>query len=498
MHGNYEALSYNPYRANKTTRLMTGGALPNKLGLGIGYNWFDFLGKGGYYGGWKDYPLGDPSYPAAGDTRGWEAVRQGLDELKPGFIRFGLPPDPHVGADGVFQAGTVHMWRLSWLNDWAVRNGCTILLDTFTIPEYYGFAKPQPPYKTFCMNMAPRDNDEYATHFIVPLFEHIVNAEKLEAVRLFNPVNEPMEYGVFQTPEDGPDEMAHYVDMYRAMREALDAAGITRERIGLCGLDNTDAAWPRRTMRMLALGTDIDPYVDAYSIHYYSARFDQLTDGAPMNHIIDHNTRIYADYCHSRGKALYAAEIGTFNYGMRDQDPAGAASSDACLTVSEAVVRGMNQGLGAFAFWCLFNPNTIDGWWGIMRVEDGKLEKAAYPFHFYGLLSRYAKPGSTIYPCVHDGAHLGFFSQAKDVHGTTFETPDGDRVIFLTNNNRSYCHTVELTLPSHWGDTRFVSVTTDRVRLMDKLESVRADPDGNLQFVVRPFSLTVLYHSSGI
>ena len=32
-----------------------------------------------------------------------------------------------------------------------------------------------------------------------------------------------MEYGVYQTPDNTPDVMKHYVEMYKEMREALDA-----------------------------------------------------------------------------------------------------------------------------------------------------------------------------------------------------------------------------------------------------------------------------------
>jgi hypothetical protein len=44
--------------------------------------------------------------------------------------------------------------------------------------------------------MAPRDNAAYAQRFVAPLLKHVVKDLRLESVRAFNPVNEPMEYGV--------------------------------------------------------------------------------------------------------------------------------------------------------------------------------------------------------------------------------------------------------------------------------------------------------------
>jgi hypothetical protein len=76
--------------------------------------------------------------------------------------------------------------------------------------------------------MAARDNAAYAERFVAPLVGHVVKDLGLESVRYFNPVNEPMEYGVYQTPEGGPDVHRHYVDMYRQMRLALDRAGVPR------------------------------------------------------------------------------------------------------------------------------------------------------------------------------------------------------------------------------------------------------------------------------
>ena len=104
-------------------------------------------------------------------------------------------------------------------------------------------------------------------------------------------------------------------------------------------------------------------------------------------------------YCRERGKRLIAAEMGTFYFGWRMNDPAGVASADATLTVAEGTVRGMNAGLGAFGFWSFMNPNDIDGWFGIVGLDEKrKLQRSRHPWGVYGLLSRHARPGSRVFP----------------------------------------------------------------------------------------------------
>lgn len=478
-------------------KLRVENPLDWKLELGIGYNWFDFFGAGGQYARRADYPLHHKVYPGLEDERGWNAIREGLDELRPGFIRFGLPPDPHVCGSGEFRPDTVHMRHLHWLNEWAAANGCTILLDTFVMPEYYEFPLNAEDRQRTCVNMAAEDNTAYAEKFVVPLLKYVVQEACLDAVKYFNPINEPMEYGVYLTPSSGPDVLVHYADMYKAIRQALDAAGIARERLGLIGMDNTQYELSGKLAELLAKGLDIDPYVDAYTIHYYFLKFDYLWDTVPayrsihctpLSLAMEIDTKRLAKYCHTRNKPLFAAEIGTFYYGSREQDPAGTASCDSCLTVAEGVIRGLNQGIGAFAFWSLMNSNVVDGWWKVLDVQDGRLSKSTFPYHVYGLLSRFARPGSSIFPLspveAYDPLH---------VQGSALAAPDGTKAILLVNNHPRKCQTLQIRLPDEWPEQEWQVVSTDRVRLMQRTASVHPDENNDAVIKLNPFSLTVLH-----
>ena len=347
-----------------------------RFGPGIGFNWFDYLGMGGSYAQPPEYyPLTDGCYPPLEDQASWGLILGELDRLRPGFIRFGIPPDPHVDERGRIVTDTVHLRRLDLVARWAASRGCTILLDTFLLPARYELpraAGDRLPWDGGMYQLGAADNRAYAREFVAPFLRHVCLERGLEAVRFFNPVNEPMAYGVYQMPEGGPDTYVHYVEMYREMREALDAAGVSRDRLGLVGCDaNEPEGWP--VLEMTARGVDIDPFVDAYSIHYYRLSFDYLT-GNPANRevattirdAVDKHTAKIARYCRARGKPLWAPEIGTFHYGWRFGDPAGPTTLEATLTVAEALLRAVNAGVDAFAFWCFMNPNTIDGHWRIV------------------------------------------------------------------------------------------------------------------------------------
>ena len=465
--------------------------LPDPLDFGVGFNWFDHLGSGGLYARNAGYPLDAPVYPDLADAAAWGEIRLALDEMKPGFIRFGLPPDPHVAPDGSFRPGTVHLARLAWLDQWASRSGCTILLDTFLVPAAHEFPVPAGLVPGTVCNMAAKDNGAYAQRFVAPLLRHVVKDLRLESVRWFNPVNEPMEYGVYRTPEGGPEVYGHYVGMYRQMRAALDRAGVPRERVGLVGCDTFSERFlflPEQA----AGGIDIDPFVDLYSIHFYNLRFDTLppSEGSwtrPIGDLMADTAR-QVRYCRARGKRLIAAEMGTFYFGWRMNDPAGVASADATLTVAEGVVHGMNAGLGAFGFWSFMNPNDIDGWFGIVGLDERqKLQRTRHPWGVYGLLSRHARPGSRVYPL-----HAQPARNLSVVHGTALVAPSGERTILLVSDERAQRARLEVHLPEPLRATRWTRVTTDRVRLQQPLPDLVPDDPAKLPVVVNPMSLTVL------
>lgn len=432
------------------TQFKTAGT-SYRLKLGSGYNWFDYLGMGGHYADYASYPLNDPVYPDINDDAAWAAVLAELTYLKPGLIRFGLPPDPQVGPEGRLVTDTVHLARLRRVSRWASEHGCTVLLDTFLLPQRY--AGPRPAANPNAMvQMAAQDNRAYARKFVAPLLKYLAGSPDFSAVRYFNPVNEPMCYGIFQTPPGGPDVWDVYVDMYREMRVALDEAGVSRERIGLVGVDHTSAT-PMTMLELLERTPAIDPYVDAYTIHYYYLRFDhypprpKITPSSPIEDVMNRQTAALVRVCRRRGKPLWAVEVGTFYNGWRRGDPAGVASLDSTLIIAESVIRGLNVGLDGFAFWSLFNPNTIDGHFAVIGVKHGKIVRYDRPWRVYSAITRQVRPGTEVFPLQPQG----FDADLPYLHAVALRHVDGSRALFLINDHPTQTGGASFDLPSGFG-----------------------------------------------
>jgi hypothetical protein len=303
--------------------------------------------------------------------------------------------------------------------------------------------------------MAAADNRAYAREFVAPLLRFIAADKDFASVRFFNPVNEPMCYGMYQTPPGGPEVWGHYVDMYREMRLALDAAGVNRQRIGLVGVDHTSPS-PMTMLELLEREPSIDPYVDAYTIHYYYLRFDhyiprpRITPSAPIEDAMDRQTAALIRVCRRRKKPLWAAEIGSFYNGWRFGDPAGAASLDTTLIVAEALIRGLNIGLDGFAFWCLFNPNTIDGHWAILGVDRGRIVRHGWPWKVYSVLTRLVRPGSEVFPLQ----TTDFDTALPHLHAVALRNSDGRRAVLIINDHPTESGTAKIQLPEEVGRPR--------------------------------------------
>jgi hypothetical protein len=287
--------------------------------------------------------------------------------------------------------------------------------------------------------------------------------------------------------------------MYREMREALDAAGVSRDRLGLVGCDaNEPEGWP--VLEMTARGVDIDPFVDAYSIHYYRLSFDYLTGNPAHREVattirdaVDKHTAKIARYCRARGKPLWAPEIGTFHYGWRFGDPAGPTTLEATLTVAEALLRAANVGVDAFAFWCFMNPNTIDGHWRIAGLEDGRLVRTPYPNATYGLLSRLVRPGSLVQPLVSRPEA----DRRAHLHATAFTAPSGERTLVLVNDHPDEEVHADLAVSAVVGDLPSACRRVARGALAEPFAPAVAAVGDAVRVAVPPMSL-LAFHDEAI
>lgn len=375
--------------------------LPRKY-FGSGVNWFDYLGTGGFYGRFSGYPLNEAIYPAISDVEGWQKILATLDELSPSFIRYGLNPETVIDINGNIDKSSTAFDRLEIISNWASVNNVPIELDTFLIPAHYEFHTEDTEIsKRFC-NMAAANNKDYALRFVGPLMHYIVRERGMSAISYFNPVNEPINYGVYQVPENGPDVYVHYVEMFQEMRKALDSVGLFENEVGLVGIDG-DIPLEYPLLEHAARGVDLNPSISAYSIHSYRTRFDHekpsdvCPESEPLEITVDRHIRQLVKYCEKRDRPLLACEVGAFYYG-KVQNPAGPASEEGTLLTLETIIRMANVGVASALIWSPMNPNNIDGHWALFKLQDSKIEKYLTPWNAYSAMMRVLVRGSSIYP----------------------------------------------------------------------------------------------------
>jgi hypothetical protein len=285
----------------------------------------------------------------------------------------------------------------------------------------------------------------------------------LKAIRFFNPINEPIHYGVYQTPPGGPDVFRHYVDLYREMRRALDDAGLGE--IGLIGIDK-DLPFDFPVFEYISRGIDIDPFVAAYSIHSYRGRFDYdgenpwARDTDPLRTLVDRWTRRLVEYAEGRGKYLLALEVGVFQYGARTGNPAGPATAEGTLLTAETILRMINAGVRGALVWALTNPNTIDGHWRLIDVRNRRVERAPHPYSTYGMLMRYAPALSTVHPLVPVEREF----PVEYVRGTLFAGPGLELNLVVINDHPVESRDFSVTLPGVQGGMVLHKIVKDRDR----------------------------------
>jgi hypothetical protein len=483
--------------ATPTQALRAGKTPIGKLEHGVGFNWFDETA----YGLPDKDAQGYPVCPDLNDHAGWAAITDALDDLRPGVIRFWLNPDQCVGEKPAqVKTTAVCLQRASQVAAWAEKNDCTILLDTVNVPAKYQFQPSSTEVESRKTNpwvyMAARDNNAFAKEYVTPLLKHLLLEKNLQAVRLYNAYNEPLQYGPFTTPGNVPDAFVHYVDMYRAIQSALKSAGLYPSRIRLAGVEAIHpSGFP--VLDFTARGVDIDPYIDVYTIHYYFHRFDWM---APVPFLpysfeetFDRATPKIIQYCKKRGKPLLAAEIGWYPNDNDPQpmptDPLAQSRDHAAITVAETMIRGMNAGLSGFGIWTLLSSGLFDGAWRVVWVHDGKLYKAEHLYPTYRLFSRYARPGSDVYPLGPEVREWPW----QYVHGTALLTPGDKAVVYLLNDHLVESRKVHVTLPGNWAGRRLKRVVKDSARLGTSTGAVELKANGSSALVedlLTPMSLT--------
>jgi hypothetical protein len=490
--------------------LTAGDALSKPLDMGVGINWFDFMGAGGFFARCKDYPQSTQIFPPPEDSLSWGLAIAELDKLNPGCIRYGLPPDQVLNPDGSFIKESKHFHNFDRVAGWCKRTKATLILDPFIIPELYEFPVTETSWSHAGMlNMAARDNREYAEKFVVPLIEYLVRERGWDNIAYYNPVNEPFTYGVYQTPKGGPDDYVYYVEMYAELRRALDKAGF--EKIGLIGIDSCDPIhYP--VYEFTARGVDIDPYIQGYSLHTYVGRYDYEGETArwtsmPMRILIDTYIQRLVKYTETRGKPMLALEFGSYHGWVGDYS--SNATAQATIYTAESVLRMVNVGVRGLMYWQVSDPNENDGWWSIYHVQDGRIYRGIHTYPTYRLLFNYMRPGSKVFP-LNPGLPENMVREtwlinrpsereypSQHIWGCALEAPDGHKHLLVLCDHPNERREVTLHLPDAWKNLKMHKLVKDPIRLGIPQGLYETGEEGTIQDTLSPYSLQV-YTTSAV
>ena len=166
-------------------------------------------------------------------------------------------------------------------------------------------------------------------------------------------------------------------------------------------------------------------------------------------------------------------------------DAAGPSRHDAGILVAETTLRCLNLGMCGVAFWSLMNPNTIDGWWRAIAIEQGQLVKAPHLYPIYRLLSRYARPGCGIYPLRPEVRE----SPYQHVWATALRTPKQQLVLLALNDHICEVRNVTFVLPKGWAGRVLTKVCKDGVRQGEVMGTLTVSGSGELHDRLTPMSL---------
>ncbi len=427
--------------------LIVGETSSSRLLEGIGVNWCDAFGLGGETGmGQRGMPLNTPAIPLLDNISGWETVLDELTVLKAGCIRFMLPPEGFITKRGTMDFDCPHFQRLERLNAWAGANGASIILDTIHVPHHLQVKGEDGPGVAL-NNRAALDPTTFAEKFAGPLLDYCLSERGWNQIRYYSPINEPLYGGIYHHPKG--DTYRAYAGLMASLRKELVDRDLVPQRISLIGPSAPSVQqWPVPDLH--ARGLDIDPLLDAYDQHEYSARFDgdppnSNGDSIPMSELIERHLTPHVKYAESRGKPFLITEMKHSYFGAKQGDPNGPATHDAFLLDAEFAIRAINAGVQGLMRWSFLNPGDIDGHWQFLETADNSYRRCENTFYGYATLIRYARPHADV---LQSSVQSNFYPWPH-VHACALrKSPQGDVTVLVVNDHPSEQIELNVKLPA--------------------------------------------------
>jgi hypothetical protein len=450
----------------------------HQLEQGIGVNWHD-----GY---------DEKTYPALSDKKHWGFIFDNMSCLNISWLRYCIPGQFIWDKNGKIDFNSVHFKRLELVQKWAEKHDADIMLDFFTVPLFLQFNMKNRPYawdnpSSNNYLLAPRDLKEYVCTYIIPTVKYLVTQKKMNRIKYFNPINEPLYGNVFATPP-GLNRFEYYIKLYEQMHESFMATDELKHII-LVG-PNVYSLLVNPLLEFFAVGKDIDPFIKAYDFHNYHSRFDYMLPNnnsttMTMAETIDRHVKPLLEYTHKRRKSFFITEMGSFYYGGVLGDKAGPSTHDGFMTDAEFIVRAMNAGVDGFLRWTFLNPGNLDGVWQFINTADGSY--TYQPNTYYGYLTLMKHIGKKAKVLESSVSPVTFPYQY--VYAVSVVNRNNKNVILLINDNPS--EPVTIQIKPFWKSGVFNKYVTDRIKKHSVEKKVIIGKDKEFTDKLTPMSVTV-------
>ncbi len=339
-------------------------------------------------------------YPPAEDDDAWRQIYQHAEWLGLDFCRVELEQRIYEPERGQFTWDSPEMRILCRILDWCERRHVDVFLqqmwgntDWNAWPEFRG-----DPIKR--VHSGPYSMNEFADG-LATLMEHLVKTRRYTCIRWLCINNEPgYDWSWWQQP---PNQSMSLREGLATVRQALDRKGIS---VPLSGPDKTDLPELKPTE------IDFDPFIGAYDLHSYYARFDwQTANGYPLA-VADQRLAAWVKWAHERGKPFFLSEVGSMVFGWNGNHP-GPSTFEAAMKDAELVVRGINMGVDGFNRWSFINRGDLDGHWEMIQTWDERNHRMLKKFtpkpnayFVYGMISRFTAKHSAVLACERTGGQV--------------------------------------------------------------------------------------------
>jgi hypothetical protein len=367
--------------------------------------------------------------PAPEDEARWQQLYSHADWLGLDWCRVEIEQRMYEPARGRFDWNNSEMRALYRILDWAEKRKIDVFLQQmWNNVEWNAFPELRKDASGI-VHSAPYSMDDFAEG-MGELVNHLVRTKGYKCIRWLAINNEPgWDWSWWQLPPG--DKPMPITPGFAAVRKALDKRGLT---LPLSGPDWTDCP------ELEPAKIDFDPYIGAYDIHSYLAKFDGGEQkGYPLS-LAEKRLGDWARWAHERNKPFFLSEVGTMVFGWGKSDP-GPGSYTSGLKDASIVVRGINAGADGFNRWSFTNRGDLDGQWQLVDTWDiagGKLRDTFTPhanaYFLWGLLSRFTALHSEVLATSVEG---GAVDGVPRVLAAALRSPRGQSTILVVNEAES-------------------------------------------------------------